>query len=159
MNNKDDILEKRKQLKNKDDGEKLYEIKKNDKGMYVHGNESKKNETLEKYRKIVTTVVIGFMELIFLSIALTSQNTVIGMFIACIMLLMLVPVAQVYEKDNIVELISKLYLLIFFGFFFGGLGLATYNALKVNNIEIALMTIPFWIVGIIIVIRIILKKK
>ena len=162
MDNKNNnIFDKRNVLTNKksDDEEKLYDIKVNDEGEYVHGNKSKTDDKLEKYRRIVTTAVIGFMELMFLSLAFAAHNIIVTIFMVFIMLLMLVPIAQVYEKDEIVEVISKLYMIGFFSLWFGALGYATYNALKKNNIELALITTPFWLVGIIIVLMIIKRKK
>lgn len=162
MDNKDNnIFDKRKVLANKksDDDGQLYEIKVNDEGKYVHGNVNKTNDKLEKYRRIVTTVIIGFIELIFLSLIFSAHNIVISVFVVFIMLLLLLPVAQVYENDTIIELITKLCGIGFFSLWFGALGYATYNALKKNNIELALITTPFWLVGIIIVLMIIKRKK
>ena len=162
MDNKDDnIFEQRKILADNksNDGEKLYEVKKNSEGIYEHGNKTKSFNQYDKIRKVMSIFIAIFIAFISFNMIIGSNNIVITIFGICMMLVGLIPLAQAFDKDIIITILAKLYLIFFFTLWFVAVGIATYSGIKNNNMVFVLFTIPFWLIGIFIVLMFFIRKK
>ena len=125
------------------------------------------NEKLLKIlNKIINVIRIVSIALanIILFIAFTSTKDittkiVLIPFIICFISVLFMSLASILNKEIIVKLMNKIYVIGFLIIWIGFLIFATYTIIKQeNDYSMLLFTIPFWLVAIFLIYKEFIKK-
>lgn len=133
--------------------EELYQVSTDNNQEITH------NVVNEIARIIIALIILGIL---FNLLIISKNNTTrIGLlpFILCLMCNLGALTSSVLGKENLVNIFNKGYLVVFLLCWFSFLIFWTYNVIKNgNNISLLVFSIPFWIIGIIVVYEFFIKK-
>lgn len=110
--------------------------------------------------RIVSVVLANII--LFIAFTNTKNITtkiVLIPFIICFISVLFMSLASILNKDIIVKLMNKIYVIGFLIFWIGFLIFATYTIIKQeNDYSMLLFTIPFWLVAIFLIYKEFIKK-
>lgn len=124
----------------------------------------------EKLLKILNTIVniIRILSVVLANIILfiaftttkdITTKIVLIPFIICFISVLVMSLANILNKDIIVKLMNKIYVIGFLIIWIGFLIFATYTIIKQgNDYSMLLFTIPFWLVAIFLIYKEFIKK-
>lgn len=112
---------------------------------------------------IIRTVSIALANIIlFIAFTNTKDITtkiVLIPFIICFISVLVMSLASILNKEIIIKLMKKIYVIGFLIFWIGFLIFATYTIIKQgNDYSMLLFTIPFWLVAIFLIYKEFIKK-
>ena len=110
--------------------------------------------------KIISVIIINIiLFILFNSMKDITSKIVLIPFLICSIAILYSTLASILNKDIIVKLMKKIYVIGFLTFWIGFLIFFTYSIIKQeNDYSMILFTIPFWLFAIYIIYKEFIKK-
>ena len=110
--------------------------------------------------KIISVIIINIiLFILFNSMKDLTSKIVLIPFLICSIAILYSTLASILNKDIIVKLMKKIYVIGFLTFWIGFLIFFTYSIIKQeNDYSMILFTIPFWLFAIYIIYKEFIKK-
>ena len=110
--------------------------------------------------KIITIILLNFILFkVFINTKDITIKIILIPFIICFISVLFSILASILNKDIIVKLMKKIYVIGFLTFWIGFLIFSTYSIIKQeNDYSMILFTIPFWLFAIYIIYKEFIKK-
>ena len=110
--------------------------------------------------KIITVILLNFILFkVFINTKDITIKIILIPFIICCISVLFSILASILNKDIIVKLMKKIYVIGFLTFWIGFLIFFTYSIIKQeNDYSMILFTIPFWLFAIYIIHKEVIKK-
>ena len=110
--------------------------------------------------KIISVIIINIiLFILFNSMKDITSKIVLIPFLICSIAILYSTLASILNKDIIVKLMKKIYVIGFLTFWIGFLIFFTYSIIKQeNDYSMILFTIPFWLFAIYIIHKEFIKK-
>jgi len=116
-----------------------------------------------KYYNLIKFLVVLYMNIqiwiIFFKMDNLLNRLILLPFCLCFFCTFGQVLGRFFNKYMIVKFFSKLYVLIFLGYWFLVCGIGTYGAIRDREYSMILFILLFWIVGIFVIYRKFIKKK
>lgn len=110
--------------------------------------------------KVITVILLNFILFkVFINTKDITIKIILIPFIICFISVLFSILASILNKDIIVKLMKKIYVIGFLTFWIGFLIFFTYSIIKQeNDYSMILFTIPFWLFAIYIIHKEFIKK-
>ena len=111
--------------------------------------------------KVITIILLNFILFkVFINTKDITIKIILIPFIICFISVLFSILASILNKDIIVKLMKKIYIIGFLIFWIGFLIFFTYGIVKQeNDYTMILFTIPFWLVAIYLIYKEFIKKQ
>ena len=116
----------------------------------------------EKFSKIIVLISAIVINILLISFILNAKDKItkiiLFVFLNCTLCFLSYTIVDLFSKENLKRIFIKSYIIIFMLYWFGFIIFWTYKVIEAGSYSMIWFTIPFWLSGMLIIYKEVIKK-